>query len=277
VTELAVSGVGVAYDGVPVLRGVTLEVATEEWVGIIGPNGAGKSTLLRAVAGLVPAAGQIRLDGTAVAELPGRERALRMALVPQRPIIPAGMTVADYVLLGRNPHIPYLGSERRRDVDVVVEAMESLDLVGFRNRRLETLSGGELQRAVLARALAQEAPLLLLEEPTAALDMGHQLAVLQLVDDLRRRRRLTVVSALHDLTLAAQFCDRLVLLAEGRIVADGQARSVLTEQAIRDHDGAEVKVLDDPEGGLVIIPLRRPVVPSVVPEDEVDEAGEARP
>jgi len=274
VTNLAVSDVGVAYDGTPVLGGVTLDVATEEWVGIIGPNGAGKSTLLRAVAGLVPSDGAIRLDGTAVTDLPGRQRALRMALVPQRPVIPAGMTVADYVLLGRNPHIAYLGSERGRDLDAVVEAMESLDLTGFRNRRLETLSGGELQRAVLARALAQEAPLLLLDEPTAALDMGHQLAVLQLVDDLRRRRRLTVISALHDLTLAAQFCDRLVLLAEGRIVADGQARSVLTEQAIRDHYGAEVKVLDDPEGGLVIIPLRRPVVPSAVP---VDEAGEARP
>ena len=167
------------------------------------------------------------------------------------------MRVFDYVLLGRAAHLPYLGVEGRQDLAVASAVIEELELGDFAHRPLETLSGGELQRAVLARALAQEAPLLLLDEPIASLDVGHQQQVLDLVEALRRRRGLTVLSALHDLTLAAQYCDRLVLLAGGRVAAEGPARAVLTEGAIREHYGAAVRVLDDGSGGVVVIPIRR--------------------
>ena len=133
-----------------------------------------------------------------------------------------------------------------------------LDLTVMSARRLPTLSGGELQRAILARAIAQQTPVLLLDEPTTSLDLGHQQRALELVEDLRRSRQLTVLAAIHDLTLAAQFCDRLVMLAHGRVVGDGEPESVLTEEAIRLHYGADVSVRRDPGGGMVVTPHRRP-------------------
>jgi cobalamin transport system ATP-binding protein len=166
------------------------------------------------------------------------------------------MTVTDYVLLGRTPYIPYLGSESRRDLAIVADVLDHLDLGAFAGRALDSLSGGERQRAVLARALAQQAPVLLLDEPTTGLDVGHQQQVLELVDSLRRDLELTVVSAMHDLTLAGQFADHLVLLDGGRVAADGPARTVLTERVISQHYHASVRVLEDPAGGIVVIPVR---------------------
>ncbi len=152
----------------------------------------------------------------------GRERARLVASVPQRPVLPATMTVADYVLLGRTPHISYLGSEGASDLAATREALTALDLNEHLERPLSTISGGEQQRAILARAISQNAPLLLLDEPTTALDIGHQQSVLGMVDVLRRERGLTIVSSLHDLTLAAQYCDRLLLLDRGTVAATGQ-------------------------------------------------------
>jgi iron complex transport system ATP-binding protein len=166
------------------------------------------------------------------------------------------MTVADYVTLGRTPYIPYLGMEGSRDLEVVSAVLERLELAPLADRPLGSLSGGEGQRAVLARALAQEAPVLLLDEPTAALDVGHQQQVLELVDELRRERGLTVLSAMHDLTLAGQFAEQLVLLDDGRTVASGPARAVLTEATIRRHYGASVRILVDADGGIAVLPTR---------------------
>jgi iron complex transport system ATP-binding protein len=165
------------------------------------------------------------------------------------------MTVTDYVLMGRTPYISYLGSEGSTDVRVVADALDRLELGELADRALETLSGGELQRALLARALVQEAPVLLLDEPTAALDVGHQQQALELVDQLRAERSLTVLSAMHDLTLAAQFAEELALLDRGAVVAFGPPRAVLHEDAIRTHFGASVRVVDD-ENGIVVIPTR---------------------
>jgi len=254
---LEVRDLRVRFGETEVVAGVDLTVAPGEWLGVIGPNGAGKSTILNAIVGSVqPAAGTIRVSGELVHTLSRQDRARRIAGVPQRPVIPAGMHVFDYVVLGRSPHIPYLGSESSDDLKVVQQVLASLDLLELSTRTLDGLSGGELQRVVLARAIAQGSPLLLLDEPTSALDVGHQQQVLSLVDTMRRSGELTVVSALHDLTLAAQFCDRLLMVAGGAVVSEGHAVAVLTESTIREHYGASVKVLDDGEGGVFVIPVR---------------------
>jgi iron complex transport system ATP-binding protein len=256
VTSISVEGVSVAFDGTTVLNAVHLDVPAGTWVGLIGPNGAGKTTLLRSMAGLIPFRGTVRIDGDELRALARRQVARRIAYVPQRPRLPMGLAVVEYVLMGRSPYIPYLGSERRHDLEVVAAVLHRMELSAMYERRLESLSGGEVQRAILARALAQEAPVMLLDEPTSALDVGHQQRVLELVDELREERGLTVLSAMHDLTLAAQFAERLVLLAGGRAVAAGPARSVLTEGAIREHYGATVRVLESPDGGVLVIPTR---------------------
>ncbi len=253
-SDLALKDVTVELGGRTVVAAVSLEARAGEWVGLVGPNGAGKTTLLRAVAGWVPVAGTITVDGTELAALSSRKRAALIASVTQRPHLPGGMPLLRYVLLGRNPHISYLGSESARDYAAVFEAMAALELDGMGSRTLGTLSGGEAQRAVIARALAQEAPILLLDEPTAALDLGHQQSVLGLVHNLHEERRLTVLSAMHDLTLAGQYCDRLVLLDGGRVVVEGSAELVLTEELILRHYGANVRVLVD--DGPVVVPIR---------------------
>ena len=238
--------VRVGFNGQFTLGPITVEVGDGDWVGLIGPNGAGKSTMLKAAAGLVDHEGLISLANG------DRRPGLDIAWMPQRPHLPDGMSVVDYVLLGRTPHIGYLGSEGRADFESVTVALEKLGLVTLARRPLGTLSGGEAQRAVLARALAQEAPVLLLDEPTASLDIGHAIEVLEVIDDLRRTERLTVVTAVHDLTLAGRFADRLVLLAGGRVRADGDPTGVLTEENLKAHYGAGIRVIPDPDGPTVI-------------------------
>ncbi|TCB92861.1 ABC transporter ATP-binding protein [Micromonospora zingiberis] len=243
----------VRLDGVPILTGIDLTVRSGEWVTVIGPNGAGKSTLLRAVGGLLPAAPDaVRLFGTPLGTLRRRDRARVVATVAQSPVVPPGMTVLDYVLLGRNPYIPPLGRESAADLAVVQEVLDRLDLAGFRGRELSTLSGGERQRVFLARALAQGATLLLLDEPTSALDIGHQQEVLELVDQLRRTEGLTVLATMHDLSIAGEYADRMVLLAEGRVAATGTPHEVLTEDLLSHHYRAHVKVIPGPHGPFVL-------------------------
>jgi iron complex transport system ATP-binding protein len=202
--------------------------------------------------------GSVRVFGEDAGALARRQLARLIALVPQVPVIPGDITVREYVMLGRTPYVSYLGSEGRADHRAADLAIEQLDLAAFRDRRLDTLSGGERQRATLARALAQDAPILLLDEPTAALDVGRQQQVLEIVDGLRASRGLTVLSTMHDLTLAGQYADRLLLLDGGRVVASGSAAEVLTRALITAHYGAEVDVVDSPDSGVVVVPVRRP-------------------
>lgn len=257
-TVLTCRGIEAAYNGTPVLAGVDLQVEPGEWVALIGPNGAGKSTLLRVVAGvLAPAGGIVLVGGEPLDDLARRTVARRVAMVPQTPVIPEGMTVHEYVLLGRTPHISYWGSESSGDVATVATILQRLDLAGLGQRPMQALSGGERQRVVLARALAQEAGLLLLDEPTAALDLGHQQQVLDHVDELRASGELAVLSAMHDLTLAAHYADRLVLIDQGRVVASGGAAEVLTEQHLDRHFGAAVSILHDADGRLIVAPRRQ--------------------
>jgi iron complex transport system ATP-binding protein len=238
-----------------VLDDVDLCVERGEWVSIVGPNGAGKSTLLRYLTGAVGGGGDVHLGGRPFAALGRRERALLVALVPQSPVIPLGMRVVDYVLLGRTPHIRPLGVEGPRDLAAVHDALAHLELLELADREVTTLSGGERQRVLVARALAQGAPLVLLDEPTTALDVGHQQQVLELIDDLRRAHELTVLTTMHDLTLAGQYADRLVLLDRGRVVVDGPADEVLTEDNLASYYGARVRIIHD-GGRPVVLPVR---------------------
>ena len=193
-SALRIQDLTVALDHVPVLHAVSCAVPSGGWLALIGPNGAGKTTLLRAVAGLVPYQGTIEVDQADLGTLRGRGRARLIAYVPQLPVLPPDMTAGDYVLLGRTPYIGYLGAPGREDRARAAAAADRLDVARFAARRLATLSGGERQRVVLARALAQSPDVLLLDEPTSLLDIGHQQQVLELVDDLRRSQGVTVLS-----------------------------------------------------------------------------------
>ena len=242
--------VEVAFDGVTVVGPVNFSVADGEWVALIGPNGAGKSTLLKAAVGIVDHQGSVPVAGRL------SQAGVDIAWMPQRPHLPDEMNVANYVLLGRTPHLGYLGSESRRDLESVERAIDRLGLSGLSGRALSTLSGGEAQRAVLARALAQESPVLLLDEPTSSLDVGHALEVLELLDELRFQEGLTVVTAIHDLNLAGRFADRLLLIDHGRIVAEGGPADVLTEEVLVRSYGAGIRVVTNGDGPTVI-PTRR--------------------
>jgi len=252
---ISCEGVSVKLGSTQVLDGVDLDVPRGGWVSVVGPNGAGKSTLLRYLVGAVSGSGTLRIDDRPADELTRRERAQLVALVPQQPVVPDGIAVVDYVLLGRNPRIRPLGVEGPGDLAAVHDALAHLDLVELADRVVSTLSGGERQRVLLARALAQGTAVMLLDEPTTALDVGHQQQVLELVDDLRRRHDLTVVSTMHDLTLAGQYAERLVLLDAGRVAVEGTPDEVLTEDNLARHYGAHVRIVHQ-DGRPVVLPIR---------------------
>jgi len=251
--SIRLSGLTVGYGMGPVLEDVDLHVESNEWLALIGPNGAGKSTLLKSIAGLMEYEGDIDLGLGEVRSR--RDYARVVALVPQNPVLPPTLTVYEYVLLGRSPHIAYLGTESRADLDTVRLTIEHLDLVGFADRSLDELSGGERQRVVLARAIAQEPQVLLLDEPTTALDIGHQLATLELIGSMRENSPMTIISAMHDLTLAAGYADRLALVANSSIAAIGPAGDVLTTANLQTHYSANVRVVSV-DGHLVVLPTR---------------------
>jgi iron complex transport system ATP-binding protein len=254
---LELRDVAVSYGRRQAVAPFTELVASGEWLGVIGPNGAGKSSLLRALAGLLAADGDVLVEGESLAGASDRGRAARVAYVAQDPLIPDDMTTFDYVLLGRTPYIGYFANPSAHDREVVAGVIERLRLGPFTDRLLGTMSGGERQRAVLARALAQEAPVLLLDEPTSALDIGHQQQALELVAELRNEQALTIVSAMHDLTLAGIYADRLVMLDEGEVVARGSAVEVLTAERLGEVFHVCVSVDVDPDDGAVIVVPRR--------------------
>jgi iron complex transport system ATP-binding protein len=252
---LELRGVAVRLGGQRILDPIDLDVAAGEWLCLLGPNGAGKTTLVRAVSGTVRHDGDVRLDGHRPAS--PRERARRIAVVPQLPVVPPGMTVFEYVLLGRTPHqglrLTASLDDRRRSLAV----LQRLDLERFTDRTLDSLSGGERQRVVLARALVADAPVLLLDEPTAALDLGHQLEILELLAELQREAGLTIVTTLHDLSIAGQFGDRVAVLHEGRLVAHGTPTEVLTPASIGQWWGVEAETAIDEDGRVSVVVRRR--------------------
>jgi iron complex transport system ATP-binding protein len=250
-------GIGVSVGRARLLDGVDLDVPAGSWTCVLGRNGAGKSTLLGALAGVRRCAGTVLVGGEDLAAMRPRARAQRIALAPQTAVVPPDMTVLEYALLGRAPHRGPLAGPRRSDQDVARQSLERLGLGALADRRVGTLSGGERQRAVLARALTQQPRVLLLDEPTAALDLGRAQEALELVDRLRREDGLTVVSTLHDLTLAGQYADELIVLDAGRRVAAGRPRDVLTHAGVAAHFGASAVVHVDDDGAVRVAPVRR--------------------
>jgi iron complex transport system ATP-binding protein len=222
-------------------------------IGLIGPNGAGKSTLVRAIAGLIPSDGAILIDGTPVGTLPLRERARAIAYLPQGQSVHWPLTVARLVALGRLPHLAPFARPGDADARAIERAIERTDLGALRDRPIDELSGGERARVLLARALAVEAPLLLADEPLAALDPAHQIEVMALLRD-EAQRGATVIAVLHDLTVAARWCDRLLLLHRGRLAADGDPRAVLTAETIRSVYGVSA-FIGEAEGEPLVVPL----------------------
>lgn len=247
---LSCRDVRVSFRDQEVVCGVNLELDAGHWLGIIGPNGAGKSTLLRSIVGLADYSGAIVLGG---GQTPG---AADVALVPQFPVLPKGMTVAEYVLLGRTAHLGWLARESQADRQIVSSVLHRLELSAFADRFVSTLSGGESQQVVVARALAQQCPVLLLDEPTSALDVGHQVSVLELVDDLRRTEGLSVLAAMHDLSAAARFADQLILIDHGRIVSQGTPDEVLNADLLSAVYGTPLTV-QPIDGELVVLPAPR--------------------
>ena len=232
--------------GSHILKGVSIEVSDKDFVGIIGPNGSGKSTLLKSIYRvLTPQSGTVFLDGNALNSYKPKESARKMAVVAQHNYYNFEFSVQDVVLMGRAPHKKAMERDNADDYRIVREALEKVNMGGFAQRSFSTLSGGEQQRVILARALAQQTQCLILDEPTNHLDIKYQLQLMDIVRSLR----LTVVSAIHDLNIAAMYCNKLFVLQNGRIIAFGPPKQVLTREFIRQVYEVEAKLYTDPETG----------------------------
>ncbi len=250
------AGVFAAYGEREVLSGLELEVAQGTVMALAGPNGVGKSTLLRAIAGaLRPSRGEIRVMGADVYTMGGKERARLVGMVPQNPELPRGASALEVTLMGRNPHLGLLAWESANDVEIAIEALRLTDAAHLMDRPVHQLSGGERQRVAIAMALAQQTPVILLDEPTANLDLAYQPAIMRLLRELAAAGK-TLVTAVHDLTLAGQFCDSVALVSDGRVVASGPPETTITPAAIRQVYGAETLVLPHPETGKPIVVSR---------------------
>lgn len=258
---LEAEGLVFGYDGRRVLDGVSLRVGAGELIGVIGPNGCGKTTLVRLLSGvLAPHRGVVRLAGRPLASYRRREIARRLAVLPQDAHVDGAFTALEVVLMGRAAHLPPLALPRADDVARARALLARLGVGALEDRPLDRLSGGERQRVLLARALVQEPQVLLLDEPTTHLDLRHRAGIYDVVDAIRRERGTAVVSVLHDVNLAAACCERLVLLAGGRVVAEGAPATVLTAEALGAAYGVPVIVDWSVEAGVpVVLPRARPV------------------
>lgn len=246
-----------SFDGQPVLQGIGFSVEPGEIYGIIGPNGSGKSTLLRLLSGVdQPDAGEIHLDGRAAGSYSRRKLARFMAVLEQDALPPIGFTVRDIIEMGRYPHQNWLGRESKDAGALIAGIMDKLNLAELAERTADRLSGGERQRAALGKAMAQEPRLLLLDEPTTFLDIGYQLQMMDYVREWRRDSGLTVAAVLHDLNLAAQYCDRILMLKDGRKVAEGRPWEVLRADLIEEVYGTRPIVVEHPVTGVPQILLQ---------------------
>ena len=251
--------IGFSYGTAKVLDAVTLGVREGEFVGVVGPNGSGKTTLLKLISkALKPRRGKIEIAGRDISHIPGRELARAVAVVPQDTNVLFAYTVADIVLMGRSPHLGALSFEREADFSTARAAMETMDVAHLSDRLLSEVSGGEKQRTIIARALAQESRIMLLDEPTAFLDLKHQVGIYEVLRRLNREKNLTILVVSHGMNLAAQFCDRIIMLKDGGVAADGATREVMTKENIERVFETRVSVsYSETTGAPLIVPIAK--------------------
>lgn len=248
--KVSAENIRLSYGAQEILKGVRIESNTNEFVGIIGPNGSGKSTLLKCIYRILkPDAGQVFLDGEELRTMSVRDSARKMAVVAQHNYYNFDFTVREVVLMGRAPHKKAMERDNAEDFEIAGNALRTVEMEEFAERNFSTLSGGEQQRVILARALAQQTPCLILDEPTNHLDITHQLQLLQIVKNLN----VTVISAIHDLNIAAMFCDRLYVLKKGEIVGAGTPQEVLTPEFIREIYRVDTEIVRDSSGQLHVL------------------------
>ncbi len=244
---IELNDISLGYDHQAILSNVNMKAMPGQIIGLVGPNGSGKSTLIKGMTRVIDLfSGHILIDGHDIKTIKRDELARLIATVPQNPVLPEAFTAFEVVLMGRTPHLGLLRYEGGKDLDITWQAMEATHTQFFAERRVSELSGGERQRLIIARALTQQPRVILLDEPTAHLDINHQVEILNLVKSLCLEQSLTVIAALHDLNLAAQYCDWMVMLNGGKIYAEGTPANVLTAQNIKRVYGAEVCVYPHP-------------------------------
>ena len=260
---LKATGIRFSYGRHVILHHISLEIGPGEIVGLVGPNGSGKTTFLRLISGaLTPQEGKVCIQGRALPLLHPRDRARLVAMVQQNPTVPTGLTALEVVTMGRNPYLGLLQWEGPKDMDVCQRVMELTDTWEFADRLVSSLSGGELQRVFIARALAQETPVLILDEPTAHLDISYQTNIFDMIEKIRRDTGMSVLLAMHDLTLAAQYCNRIAALYQGNIFALGRPAQVLTPDVVSKVFGAPVSIVEHPVHKTpVVLPIGQTMYP----------------
>ncbi|MFS0872634.1 ABC transporter ATP-binding protein [Paenibacillus xylanilyticus] len=247
------------YDHKAVIQGISLEIPSNKISVIIGANGCGKSTLLKTMARLIkPISGEVKLDGKPVSKIPPKQLARIIGLLPQSPIVPEGISVADLVGRGRFPHQSLFSGWTKKDYEAVAEAMSIMDITEFANHNIDELSGGQRQRVWIAMALAQQTDILFLDEPTTFLDITYQVEILDLLTDLNRKHGTTIVMVLHDINLSARYADHIIALHQGKLVAEGTPSEVITSTMVKDIFGLDCTVVEDPlSGSPLVVPRGR--------------------
>ena len=250
--DIYIKNLEFSYSDLNVINGITTEIQSGEIISIVGPNGAGKTTLIKIIDGLIkPSQGKVWVHNKEVHKLSSRNRSRLISYVPQNPRLPGNMKLIDFVLLGRNPHLSLAQWENKEDIRTAITEVSHLS-----NRNLEEMSGGELQMGMLSLALTQESPIMLLDEPTSNLDLSHQAKIMSLIKKTHQAKNGVTILAIHDLTLAAQYTNRVILLSEGRIFADGTPSEVLTVENLSATYGANVVIMPHPSGGTpVVLPV----------------------
>lgn len=244
------SGLSLAYDNDTIIESLSATIRMGEITSLVGPNGCGKSTLLKGLARLLrPRGGAILLDGRSIHTLPTRQLARQLGILPQSPTAPEGLTVYELVAQGRYPHQGFFRQWTREDEEKTRDAIAATNMIHLADRPLDTLSGGQRQRAWIAMTIAQDTSVLLLDEPTTHLDIGYQMEIMELIDRLNRERRITILQVLHDLNQAARFSGRIIVLDNGRIMADGAPAEVLTEALLADVFKVKASIVRDPASG----------------------------
>lgn len=255
--QLTAKDISLGYGERDIITGLSVDIAPGKVTSIVGPNGCGKSTLLRSLSRLLrPTGGEVFLDGKAISEIPTKQLAASLGLLPQSPIAPDGIVVADLVGRGRTPHQGLLGRWSQEDYDIVQESMEMTGVAELAERSIDELSGGQRQRVWIAMALAQRTDILLLDEPTTYLDIKHQLEVLDLLVELNETHGTTIAMVIHDLNLAARYSDELIAVSNGNVYAQGSPQDVMTQQTVKDVFGVDSVIVEDPVSGLpAVMPI----------------------